>query len=149
MEPLKHPDFMSLFQAWRQLPPGPMAELRRCASPEALLSIPAFYRLCSGRSASAWEKAAYQRVVFCLPCVHHSDHAAGLGKALTTSARKVSEKRLFQVLRSEPPNDMVQLRRIMQMVEPTVHWPTAATLFWYWNDRSKRDLLEDYFVNQP
>ncbi|MDY6973156.1 MAG: type I-E CRISPR-associated protein Cse2/CasB, partial [Thermodesulfobacteriota bacterium] len=62
---------------------------------------------------------------------------------------KVSEKRLFQIIRSEPPNDMIQLRRILTMVEPTVNWPIAARQLWFWNKKSKRDLLENYFMSQP
>jgi CRISPR system Cascade subunit CasB len=71
-----------------------------------------------------------------------------LGKALA-KGKGVGEKRLFQVLRSTPPNDMIQLRRILKMVEPTANWPKAAETVWYWNERSKRDLLEQYFLNQP
>ena len=77
----------------------------------------------------------------------HTSEGIGLGKALA-QGKGISEKRLFQVIRSESPNDMIQLRRILQMVEPSVNWPKAARLLWYWNERSKRDLLEEYFMNQ-
>ncbi|WP_243689387.1 type I-E CRISPR-associated protein Cse2/CasB [Geotalea toluenoxydans] len=83
-----------------------------------------------------------------MPHIRHTNDGVGLGKALTRG-KNVSEKRLFQVVRSDSPNDMIQLRRIVQMVEPSVNWTLAAKTLWYWNDRSKRDLLEDYFLNQP
>lgn len=147
MEQQKLPDFMALYDTWEQLPPGPKAELRRVGRPEELIETPAFYRLFSGKASQEWEKQAYQRIIFCLPCVKHTSEEVGLGKALA-KGKGVSEKRLFQVIRSESPNDMIQLRRIMQMVEPAVNWPKTARLLWYWNERSKRDLLEEYFMNQ-
>ncbi|GAB7026586.1 type I-E CRISPR-associated protein Cse2/CasB [Geotalea toluenoxydans] len=148
MEQQKFPDFMALYHAWEQLANGPKAELRRVARPEELLEVPTFYRLFSGKAHSEWEKQAYQRLIFCLPHIRHTNDGVGLGKALTRG-KNVSEKRLFQVVRSDSPNDMIQLRRIVQMVEPSVNWTLAAKTLWYWNDRSKRDLLEDYFLNQP
>lgn len=149
MEQHKLPDlFMALYNAWEHLPPGPKAELRRTANPKALIEVPAFYRLFSGKAQTEWEKQAYQRLIFCLPYVKHTNEAVGLGKALA-KGKGVSEKRLFQVIRSDTPNDMIQLRRILQMAEPSANWPMAANSLWYWNDRSKRDLLEDYFINLP
>jgi CRISPR system Cascade subunit CasB len=148
MEQQKLPDFMALYKSWEQLRPGPKAELRRVGRPDELIEIPSFYRLFSGKASQEWAKQAYQRLIFCLPCIRHTDDDIGIGKALT-KGKGVSEKRLFQVIRSNPPNDMIQLRRILQMVEPSVNWLKAAKLLWYWNDRSKRDLLEEYFMNQP
>lgn len=147
MERHQLPDFMALYNIWEQLPSGPRAELRRVGKPEELIEVPAFYRLFSGRAVQEWEKQAYQRLIFCLPCIKHTGEEVSLGRALA-KGKWVSEKRLFQIIRSDPPNDMIQLRRILQMVEPTVNWPRAAKLLWHWNERSKRDLLEDYFVNQ-
>ena len=146
-------DFMGLYEAWSHLSSGPKAELRRASAPADLLEIPAFYRLFSGRGNTEWEKQAYQRLIFCLPCIkQHTEKPVSLGAALARkndSARSaVSEKRLFQVIRSESPNDMIQLRRILKMVEPTVNWPLAARQLWFWNERSKRDLLESYFMNK-
>lgn len=148
MEQQKFPDFMALYNAWEKLPPGPKAELRRVSRPEDLIEIPAFYRLFSGRAVREWEKQAYQRLIFCLPHISHTDNETTLGKALAVG-RGVSEKRLFQVVRSEQPNDMIQLRRIFQMTAPVANWPRVAKILWYWNERSKRDLLEEYFIFKP
>lgn len=142
----KH-DFMGLYQAWERLTSGPKAELRRVERPEDLLEVPAFYRLFSGHGTTGWEKNAYQRLIFCLPCLKHTGEYVSLGKALA-KGKGVGEKRLFQIVRSGEPNDMIQLRRILRMAEPTVNWELAATQLWYWNERSKRDLLEDYFLNR-
>lgn len=143
----KLPDFMALYRSWKELHPGPKAELRRISRPDELIKIPSFYCLFSGNATQERDKQPYQRLIFCLPCVKHTDEAVGLGKALA-KGKGVSEKRLFQVIRSEQPNDLIQLRRILQMIEPIVNWPKAAKLLWYWNERSKRDLLEEYFMNQ-
>ncbi|MFA5353649.1 MAG: type I-E CRISPR-associated protein Cse2/CasB [Thermodesulfovibrionales bacterium] len=148
MKQQKLPDFMELYRAWKQLSPGPQAELRRVAKPEELIEVPAFYRLFSGKATSEMEKQAFQRLIYCLPCITHTEEDTGLGKALARG-KGISEKRIFQVVRSDAPNDMIQLRRILQMVEPSVNWPKTAKLLWYWNERSKRDLLEEYFLNQP
>jgi len=148
MEQQKLPEFMALYNAWEQLPKGPQAELRRVGRPEELIEVPAFYRLFTGLATQEWQKQAYQRLIFCLPCIKHTGDDVGLGKALT-KGKRVSEKRLFQVIRSDAPNDMIQLRRILQMVEPSANWPKVARLLWFWNPRSKRDLLEEYFINQP
>jgi CRISPR system Cascade subunit CasB len=141
-------DFMGLYQTWDRLTPGPKAELRRIERPSDLLEVPAFYRLFSGRGTTPWEKDAYQRLIFCLPCVKHTVEDISLGKALA-KGNIVSEKRLFQVIRSESPNDMIQLRRILGMFKPKliVNWQLAAKQLWKWNEHSKRDLLEDYFLN--
>lgn len=140
-------DFMGLYQAWERLAPGPRAELRRVERPADLMEVPAFYRLFSGRGTTDWEKDAYQRLIFCLPCVKHTGEDVNLGKALA-KGKGVGEKRLFQIVRSSEPNDMIQLRRILRMAEPTVNWQLAAKQLWFWNERTKRDLLEQYFLNQ-
>jgi len=147
MEQQKTPDFMVLYRAWDKMPPGPKAEIRRTSKPIELIEIPAFYHLYSGKAGSEWEKQAYQRLIFCLPYINHTEENISLGKALARG-KNVSEKRLFQVIRSGSPNDMIQLRRILQMVDPYTNWNNAAQTLWYWNERSKRDLLEDYFMNQ-
>ncbi len=145
------PDFMEVYTAWAQLQQGPKAELKRAVEPEDMIVVPAFYRLFSGRAGTEWEKQAFQRMIFCLPCITHTENNVKLGAALARGGKNgkpVGEKRLFQVIRSSPPNDMIQLRRILKMVEPVANWPMTAKQLWYWNDRSKRDLLEDFFLNK-
>lgn len=142
------PDLMSLYEAWTQLSPGQKAELKRVGVPDELVETPAFYRLFSGRASGEWRKRAFQRLIFCLPCIVHTDKQVSLGAAIARYERGVSEKRLFQIIRSEFPNDIIQMRRILKMVEPVVNWPMAAKILWYWNERSKRDFLEEFFLNQ-
>ena len=152
MEQQRNPDFMALYNSWAHLSPGSRAELKRVVTPDGLIEVSAFYRLFSGQGEKEWEKQAWQRLIFCLPCIKHTEEKVSLGQALSgynRGGKGLSEKRLFQVIRSEFPNDMIQLRRILKMVEPVANWEMAAKQLWYWNQRAKRDLLEDYFMNQP
>ncbi len=138
------PDFMALYQRWAELKPGPKAELRRIARPQDLIEVPAFYRLSFGLDADRNDWML--RLVFCLPCITHASEAGGLGKALAKAG--ISEKRLFAVIRSEQPNDLIQLRRLMQQAKPTLNWALCAKQLYYWNDLAKRSLLEEYFLYQ-
>jgi CRISPR system Cascade subunit CasB len=140
------PDFIKLYHDYSALKPGPKAELRRVTTPVQLTEIPAFYRLLQGQKAHA----GMQRLVYCLPCIKsHNPEGMSLGQAMANSS--ISEKRMFMVIRSESPNDLIQLRRLLQQAEPVVDWGKTALLLWWWdhpNQRSKRQLLEDFFFFQ-
>lgn len=148
MEAVKEdkPRFVGLYQRFTQLDQhisGLKAELKRAVTPEDLIEIPAFYRLMAGTGTNK----DWQRVAFFLPYAAHAKGADSLGKQLAKAG--VSEMRLFQVLRSELPNDIVQLRRLVQQVKPTVDWQQFGSMLFYWeyNDSNKRHLLEDYFLS--
>ncbi len=139
------PDYIKMYQDYEALKPGPKAELRRVVSPDQLIEIPTFYRLLQGEKAHS----GMQRLIYCLPCIKHSPEGNSLGQALSKS--DLNEKRLFMVIRSKSPNDLIQLRRLLQQVEPVVDWEKAANQIWWWNhpnQRSKRQLLEDFFYYQ-
>jgi CRISPR system Cascade subunit CasB len=136
------PDFLKMYEQFKGLKPGPRAELRRVVEIQDLIEVPAFYQLLQGRKG----EPNLQRVIYCLPCIKHEADGASLGQALAKA--KVSEKRLFTVIRSQSPNDLIQLRRLLQMAEPVVDWAKAANTFYFWNDQAKRRLLEDYFFYQ-
>jgi CRISPR system Cascade subunit CasB len=138
----KWPDFMALYEHYQKLKPGPQAELRRVAQPDDLIEIPAFYRLLQNNRASK----SMQRLVYCLPLIKHQDNGDSLGKALAKA--DINEKRLFMVIRSQEPNDLIQLRRLLKQVEPKMDWLSAAKTLFFWNDRAKRQLLEDFFFYQ-
>jgi CRISPR type I-E-associated protein CasB/Cse2 len=80
-----------------------------------------------------------------------------LGAALSHGER-ITDRRLFQALRSEPPHDMTQLRRLILFVGPTLDRKhtldriKAAKALWHWGDQgdhSRRNLLEDFILYQP
>lgn len=146
----KQPDFAGFYSSWQKLSPGPKAEIRRTAEPDDLLDLPAFYRLVEPygwkTALKPWEKERWQRLVFLVNHVTNKGENS-LGKALASS-EGINEKRLFQIVRAEPPNDIIQLRRLLKQAEPTLNWQKMATQLWYWNLRQKRSLLEDFVLNR-
>ena len=123
---------------------GIKAELRRIAEPQELLDKPSFYRLMLGKSGDkGWH--SWLRVVFFLPYVKHKPGADPLGRQLAKA--KVSEMRLFQVLRSDFPNDLIQLRRLVQQVEPSLDWQAFGETLFYWNKFNKQRIMQDYFLS--
>lgn len=131
-------NFKELWQCWNKFGNGLKAEIRRAQNLKTLTEIPAFYRLTRGQSAECW-----QRIVFCLPWAVHRDGAKSLGATLSSAG--LSEKRLFQMIRSTSPNDIVHLRRLLQHVQPAVDWSHLGPLLFWWGDENKRRLLEDFY----
>jgi CRISPR system Cascade subunit CasB len=131
-------DFVKIRKLYEQLPSGPRADLRRVGQLDEISEIAASYRLFPGRRIDR----GLQRVLFCLPWIKHG--TGSLGAAL--AAKKINERRLFQVIRSESPNDLIQLRRLLQWAEPTADWADFGPQILYWNDHNKRRLLESYYI---
>nr|WP_297354488.1 type I-E CRISPR-associated protein Cse2/CasB [uncultured Caldimonas sp.] len=140
------PDFVELHARYRRIAESDgdfRSQLgKRVGSPEELGLRPAFYKLFPGVRPPSWA----ERVVFFLPFCPHAKGAKSLGEQLASHG--VREARLFQVVRAEPPNDLIQLRRLVQHVNPVVDWADFGRLLYFWNDRSKRTLLEDFFIHQ-
>lgn len=133
-------DFPALLQRFQSLGTGPRAELRRVAKPSDLEEYPAVYRLFPGRRLND----GLLRVAYCLPWVRHQDSSPRLGAQL--AAAKVSQQRLFQVMRSSYPNDIAQFRRLLQQVEPVADWRLLGPLLLRWSREDKRRLLEEYYL---
>lgn len=155
-------DAMALYRAWNALDNGASAQLRRVSEPDDLRDIPAFYRLVQNLG---WHDPQQQKVlmraVFCLSAGKdvikhaepdtHNPKGISLGKALARS-EKINERRVYQVLRSDWPQDMVQLRRLLAHAEPVLHWPTMVEQLRWWtheNNRSRRQLLEEFVLALP
>jgi len=134
-------DFAAIAEQFKALGTGAKAELRRCAAPDDVAMVPAFYRVFFGET-----DVRHRRVAFFLPYAMHVPNSALLGAQLGKG--KISEQRLFQVLRSESPNDLIQLRRLVQQVEPQLDWAEFGKQLFYWNDNQKRRILEHFFMNQ-
>jgi len=133
-------DFREIAGRFENMGNGLRAELRRCARPEDVAMVPAFYRLLPGMKTNV----SWQRLVYFLPFVKQG--GGSLGAELARA--NISEKRLFQVLRSESPNDLIQLRRLVQQVEPKLDWQKFGETLFYWNAVKKRRILEDFFMHQ-
>jgi len=139
------PDFVRLYEHFKKLKEqvsGLEAEIKRAASPDDLIEIPSFYRLMVGTGTHR----GWQRIAFFLPYTKHREGADSIGKQLAKGG--ISEMRLFQIIRSGTPNDIIQLRRLVQQIKPTVDWRYFGKTLYYWdfNDQNRRQLLEDYFL---
>jgi len=143
------PDFTALYGAWENLKPGSKAEMRRVVTPDELMDLPDFYRLVSPlgwkSGMKSWDQQRWARLIFLIEHITLAGENS-LGKALAVSS-KVNEKRLFQIVRADSPNDIVQLRRVLKQAKPKVNWVKMAEQLWYWNPRDKRTLLEDFVLN--
>jgi CRISPR system Cascade subunit CasB len=141
-------DFIGLYnkyQSYLENNRGLAAEIRRVVEPEELKHIPAFYKLTSGIHRKS---DGLTRFVYCLPYLTHLESGNSLGKSLAKSTKKVNEKRIFMVLRSTYPNDMIQLRRLLQFTEPKVDLFKVDKQIFYWNKLAKQQILEDFFFYQ-
>lgn len=141
------PDFVALYQRYKAL--SEHGDFRsqlgkRIGKPEELRDRPAFYRLFPGESPPKWG----ERIVFLMPFCVHQAGTASLGQKLAEA--KISEARLLQVIRadSDYSHDLIQLRRLVQHVAPSVDWSALGTTLYFWNEKAKRDLLEDFFIHQ-
>ncbi len=152
-------DYMAIYHAWNALDNGASAQIRRVAEPDQLRDIPAFYRLVQ---PLGWHDAALQgpllRMVFCLSAgkdvIKHAEpddknpQGINLGKSLANSD-KINERRIYQLIRTDWPNDMIQLRRLLAHAEPKVYWPAMAQQLAWWNPRARRQLMEDFIIALP
>lgn len=137
------PDFAALAAHYKSLTPGQKAELRRLSEPQEAGGEPAFYRLFPGQAANSQR----ERLAFLLPWAEHRSGAKPLGSQLASA--RVSETRVYQVVRATYPNDLIQLRRLLQHIKPTLDWERFGKTLHYWGDQSKRHLLEEFFIHQP
>jgi CRISPR system Cascade subunit CasB len=136
------PDFVERFE---RLTRGQQAELRRVAKPDDVTGVPAFYRLFPGECTDPREKHRRERIAFLLPWApKHTPSAESLGRQLAKG--KVSETRVYQVVRANSPNDFIQLRRLVQHIEPRLDWAKFGETLYYWGDNAKRRLLEGFFI---
>lgn len=136
------PDFVALKARFESeaFPAGARAELRRVADPEAVSLCPALYRLFPGQKPHV----RHWQLAFVLPCCRHDAKAKSLGAQLATA--QVAEARVLQVARAQAPLDLIQLRRLLAHIEPAVNWLAFGKTVWFWDERSKRQLVEDYYL---
>jgi CRISPR system Cascade subunit CasB len=138
------PDFAALKFRFDSdaFPTGARAELRRVAGLDEVAFCPALYRLFPGQKPDQ----RHLRVAFLLPSCRHEAKAKTLGAQL--AAAKIAEARILQVARARTPQDLIQLRRLLAYIQPAVDWQEFGRTLWYWNDQSKRQLVESYYLAQ-
>jgi len=143
-------DYLKLVERYEKLDNGQKALLRRANSPEDMTGIAAFYQLISATKfqLKKYEKQASQLVYF-LPLVKQRTNEKPLGRSLHEHG--ISEKRLFLVVRRDPPDDLIQLRRVVQQIKPIAYadWTDLGNLLFYWGKKNKHRLMRDYYISVP
>ena len=129
---------------WQTLDNGQRAEIRRVSTPEDLETLPAFYHLLgyfNPKDIKQWT-----RIAFFMPFIEkHSEEVKPLGKQLKDA--KISEKRIFHIIRSTSPNDLIQLRRVIQQAKlSSINWETFGKSLFYWNINSKKHIIQNFFI---
>ncbi|EGW22013.1 type I-E CRISPR-associated protein Cse2/CasB [Methylobacter tundripaludum] len=141
-------DYLKLVERYQQLDNGQKAMLRRATSPDDMTGIAAFYQLISATKFQLKqdEKQAAQLVYF-LPWVQQRANGKPLGRSLHEHG--ISEKRLFLVVRRESPDDLIQLRRVVQQIKPIAYadWSDLGNLLFYWGKKNKHQLMRDFYIS--
>jgi len=141
-------DYLKLVERYEQLDSGQKAMLRRATSPADIPGFAAFYQLISATKFQSKqnEKQAAQLIYF-LPWIKHRANGKALGKTLHEHG--ISEKRLFLVIRRDFPDDLIQLRRVVQQVKPFAYadWRDLGNLLFYWGTMNKHQLMRDFYLS--
>ena len=125
----------------KQLTTGQRAEIRRAALPEDLAELPAYYRLLPAEVEASKQ---WQRVIFMLPWAKQKKGGITVGNQLANA--KIMEMRMFQMLRSTEPQDIVCLRRLFRQVgDVSADWEYFGSSLYYWNKANKRRFVEEYY----
>ena len=129
---------------WQTLDNGQRAEIRRVSTLDDLETLPAFYHLMGDFDLKNIKQLA--RVAIFLPLVeHHSENAKPLGKQLNEA--KISEKRIFHIVRSTSPNDLIQLRRVIKQAKlNSINWQKFGECLFDWGEQSKKHLVQNFFI---
>lgn len=152
----------ALYDEYQALSNGDKASIRRCVEADDLLITPAFLRLISEvlgqfngterANAAAFFNHLSQiaRIVYLLPFAKLNGQS--LGEVF--NKQKISERRLFLVMRSEYPQDLIQLRRLCQQCKDAdIDGLNLANLLLYWgkdkatSEGRKRQLMRDYYLS--
>lgn len=147
-------DYLELIKKYDTLNNGEKASIRREVEADDLQTNPAFYRLIQGTVFSSSVSQA-ARIVYFLPFVQHKTEGKKIGALFKD--KNMSERRLFLVMRSEYPNDLTQLRRLLQQVKPyaVIDWSSFGDMLFLWgktkekSERSKRRLMQDFYLSTP
>lgn len=141
------PNFNNLHDCYKnKLDNGERAQIKRATEPDDLLGLPAFYRLIGNTLPKDLNQLA--RFAFFLPLIPDNiESATPLGRQLKNN--NISEKRLFHIIRSESPNDLIQLKRVLQQAKLNdINWHTFGNALFYWGTRQKQQLMKDFYL-QP
>jgi len=125
---------------------------KRIGVPDDLVMVPAFYNLFPGITPSEW----HYRAAFIVPFLRHNESGPTLGAYIGDQERLKKagnlERRILQIARAAPQQDIVYLRRLlMRFDEPAVNWNTSGLAQFFSldekkNSNGKKILVEQYFI---
>lgn len=132
--------------------------LKRVIEPEDLLENSVFYELYKKQNKDAAQRNQFLRLVYCLPFINHKEGGKTLGQVFAQKEKNrsiISESRVIQLSRTdENTKSMVQLRRLLKQVQSklregliTLDWNKFGKKLIFWNKKTRRDILEDYFLS--
>ncbi|WP_412851713.1 type I-E CRISPR-associated protein Cse2/CasB [Ectothiorhodospira shaposhnikovii] len=135
--------FIPLVDAYQRLGTGGQADLRRVKNLDAVADLPAYYRWLGHRKPTS----GLQRFAFLLP--YMGNHLLGLSPGRALRKARINEMRIFQVLRSQSPRDIEQLRRLFQQARsPDMDANMLGRSLCYWNQFDKQKLLRDFLITE-
>jgi len=150
------PDFIGIKNYFdTRLSPGQRKDIRKASCPDDLSLIPAYYQLIRDFiPAGKWSRERWSQFVYLMPYASHSEKSPTLGVLLAKAG--IREARLSQIIRSEYPNDFIQLRRILQQLNRAVNWKDFGKQLFFWQDGqethkqgwTKRQILEEYYLTK-
>ncbi|MCF4152270.1 type I-E CRISPR-associated protein Cse2/CasB [Dethiosulfovibrio sp. F2B] len=136
-------DFVRIKETFDGMSSGGRAEISRAELPSDLVLRGALYRLLpEGEPPSS----QWQRVVFLLPWAKQEDGASQLGRQMAYAERKISEQRVFQTVRSDYPQDILHMRRLLRYLKIGLDWNDFGKTLWFWGEVQKRRIVESYFM---
>ena len=132
---------------------GTRAELRRCASPAAVVMTPEFHRLC--RKWQQWlpeNRHSLDRFAAVIGLAAQLSNAQDAGTFAKQMARPknngpvISELRFRRLLQQEAIDDLYpNLVRILNQLDRSANLSSLAESIFYWSDGVRKDWAYDYY----
>lgn len=138
---------LDLWERYQQMGNGTKADIKRVSFPKELLSVGAFFRLCRRED----DLLKYANVVFILPWLTHKK-GVSLGSIFYGDQKhRISEARIIQFQRSDYPQDIISLRRMVWQAagrhgEQAVDWEILGLQLFYWGENNKQKILQEYYI---
>ncbi len=134
---------------------GSRAQLRRCKTPEEVVMVSAFHRLCRRirplmkKEHDGWEMRM-AAIVGLLAHVRKLDFRKTLAEQMAAGdSPAVSELRFRRLLQHDRRGLFNALIRVLGMLDKTANLFDLAQSVYYWGDGERKRWAFDYFPNVP
>ncbi len=135
-------DFVAMKVRYEKLSKADKAKLARVTKPEGFPMIGATYKLLPDQEKP---HSGWQRVIFLLALVEHEPQGASLGTLFGVCG--IKEDRIQRIIHSSVPNTLTYIASCLKLcgANNKVDFQRVAELLFYWGDKSKERLLQDYY----